>query len=263
MRKIVIVTGLFFITSLLVSVGSIFYLFMHDEIERSGEKSVLSKEVKYEPVSFSPSLSPSPSPTQPITPTPAAHLPSEVNWDVPFTPQAPHANWVLPYKEFCEEAAVLMVASYVRNKNIPSPEYARNKMLEIKEYEEKVFGYYKDTTATETARILTDYYQISEVELIEAPEVKEIKKALAENKLVIVPAAGRMLGNPYYTPPGPLYHMLVIKGYTDDGRFIVNDSGTKRGAGFLYDQETVMSAIHDWRDDGNIKEGRKVVIVVG
>ena len=43
------------------------------------------------------------------------------------------------------------------------PEFAEEKMLEIKAFEEKRFGYYKDTTAEETAIILREMYKIEKV----------------------------------------------------------------------------------------------------
>ena len=56
--------------------------------------------------------------------------------------------------------------------------------------------------------------------------------------------------------------MLVIKGYTKDGRFITNDPGTRRGANYLYDPNIVLNAIHYW-NGGDVKNGKKAVIVVG
>lgn len=193
----------------------------------------------------------------------SGELPSEINLAVPFTPQAPHANWSLPYKEFCEEASVLMAASYINKQKIPTPEFADAEMLKIRDFEVKRFGYYEDTTAEETAAIIREYYQYDRVKVLVNPTVENIKQAVAGGQLVIMPAAGRLLGNPYFTPPGPLYHMLVIKGYTKDGRFIVNDPGTRRGADFTYTPETLMNAMHDWRADGVIELGRKAVIIVG
>ena len=35
--------------------------------------------------------------------TPKKPLPAEINLKVPFTAQAPHANWELPYGEACEK----------------------------------------------------------------------------------------------------------------------------------------------------------------
>lgn len=187
---------------------------------------------------------------------------SEVNLAIPFTSQAPHANWDLPYQEFCEEASVLMAASYILGQNITGPDDAAAKMLEIKAFEEERFGYYEDTTAEETAVILREYYGLKDVQVVYDPTIARIKEDVALGRVVIVPTAGRMLPNPYFHQPGPLYHMLVIKGYLSDGRFITNDPGTRRGADFLYDPQALLNAVHDW-NGGNVSEGRKVMIVVG
>ncbi|MBI4049633.1 MAG: C39 family peptidase [Candidatus Doudnabacteria bacterium] len=189
-------------------------------------------------------------------------LPPEVNLAVPFTSQAPYANWELPYQEFCEEASVLMAASYLFNRGIASAAYADAELLKIKDWEVQTFGYYKDTTAEETAKILEDYFDISKVKLAYNPTLTQIKQAVAAGKLVLVPAAGRMLPNPNYRSPGPLYHMLVIKGYTKDGRLITNDPGTRKGADYVFESNDVMNAMHDW-NDGDVNNGQKVVIVVG
>lgn len=189
-------------------------------------------------------------------------MPSEINLDVPFTIQAPNANWDEIHKEFCEEASVLMAASYVQGLDIPDPAYADSKMFEIKTFEEQKFGYHKDTTAEETAQILREFYGIEEVKTLYDPTIENIKKALSEKKVIIVPAAGRQLGNPYFRQPGPIYHMLVVKGYTADGRFITNDPGTRRGADYIYNADIIMNAIHDW-NDGDVDSGQKVVIIVG
>ena len=70
-----------------------------------------------------------------------------------------------------------------------------------------------------------------------------------------------MLGNPYYKQPGPIYHALVLKGYTKDGKFITNDPGTKRGADYLYDPQVILNAMHEW-NSGDVEHGRKMAIVV-
>jgi hypothetical protein len=89
-----------------------------------------------------------------------------------------------------------------------------------------------------------------------------MKKYLAKRKPIIVPAAGRMLGNPYFTAPGPLYHNLVLTGYDGD-TIITNDPGTKRGKDYKYDIGTLYGAIHDFtgnKDD--IEKGRKAMIIL-
>jgi len=189
-------------------------------------------------------------------------LPKEINLKIPFTSQAPHQNWEFPYKEFCEEASVLMAASYAKNRPISGSDDADAKMLDIKDFEEKKFGFYEDTNAEETAVILREYFELSKVSVVENPTAKDIKTALAGGKAVIMPFAGRQLGNPYYQQPGPLYHMMVIKGYTKEGDFITNDPGTRRGADYIYSSDVIIKANHDW-NNGDVDNGRKVMIVAG
>jgi len=193
---------------------------------------------------------------------PEAALPAEVNLAIPFTSQAPHQNWDLPYQQFCEEASVLMAASYVKGKVIAGPDDADAKMLAIKNFEETKFGYYEDTNIEETALILRDYFGLANVKTISDPNSEEIKKALAEGKAVILPLAGREIGNPNYRQPGPLYHMLVVKGYTKSGNLITNDPGTRKGADYVYKPEVLLNAVHDW-NGGNVDTGRKVMIIIG
>lgn len=197
-----------------------------------------------------------------VAPTPTDTPVPEINLDIPFTSQAPHRNWDLPYKEFCEEASVLMAISYVKGLAIPNADFANARMLEIKSFEEKRFGYYEDTSTEETAAIIKEFYKFPAVKVVANPSITDIKLALSQGKAVIVPAAGRQLGNPYYTQPGPLYHMLVIKGYTRDGKFITNDPGTRRGADFIYEPDVLWNAIHDW-NNGDVDKGKKVMLIVG
>ena len=87
-----------------------------------------------------------------------------------------------------------------------------------------------------------------------------MKEELSKGHIIIAPFAGRQLGNPFYSNEGPLYHMMVIKGY-DEKHFITNDVGTKRGQIFIYPYKTIMPAMHEWNDtDMNL--GAKKVIVM-
>jgi len=188
---------------------------------------------------------------------------TSINLAIPFTPQAPDGNWKPPFKEACEETSVYMVHAFfsgVKEGAITS-EMAENEIQKIVAFENNLFGYYEDTTAEQTATFaeLMFGYQ---TELIQNPTVEQIKAQLNLGRPVIVPAAGRLLGNPYYTAPGPIYHMLVIRGYTADGKFITNDPGTRQGKAYLYDFETFMNAIHDWNGGEEITQGKKVVLVL-
>ena len=223
--------------------------------ERAPETVLPTKEVV--PVPVKEEKAPISTPTE----TP---LPSEVNLKIPFTSQAPHQNWSEPYKEFCEESSVLMVQSYVKNQPIANADDADAKMLAIRDFELKRFGYHEDTTAEETAAILKEFYGMDKVEVVANPTLLDIKAALAGGRAIILPLAGRRIGNPYYHQPGPLFHMLVVKGYTKKGDLITNDPGTRRGADFIYKADVLLDALSDWNHRTNdIAPERKVMIVVG
>ncbi len=203
------------------------------------------------------------SPTISASATPAPTVLASINLDVPFLSQAPHMVWDADHEEFCEEASTLMAASYITgDHSVTDPDVAEAGLQRIKTWELATFGYFKDTTAGETARILREYFSIAAVQVVADPTEAQIKAWVAQGKVVLVPAAGRQLGNPNFKSPGPLYHMLVIKGYTAGGRFITNDAGTRKGADYIYDASVVMNAMHDW-NGGDVDHGAKVVIVVG
>ena len=178
---------------------------------------------------------------------------------VPFTSQAPLADWNMPYQEACEEASMIMVAEFLQGNNrmrIPIEE-ADNLILELVAWEAK-HGYKVDLTAQEVASVLMERYGIqAEAVPYNAAMIREELKA---GRPVIIPAAGRLLGNPYFTPPGPLYHMLVIKGYEVD-EFITNDPGTRRGENYRYTESVLSYAVHDW-NGGEVESGEQLMIII-
>ena len=206
-------------------------------------------------------IQPSSAPALNGQPSIITSLPPSINLGVPFTPQAPFANWDEVHEEACEEASLLMVARYKKGGTIDSPSDAEQELFKLVDFENKIFGYYKDTTAEETARVGREYYGFKKTRVIYEFTVDTIKRELAAGNPIIVPAAGRELGNPYFTSPGPLYHMLVIRGYTSDGKFITNDPGTRRGEEYTYKFDILMNAIHDW-NGGDVVNGKKVIIVL-
>ena len=187
-----------------------------------------------------------------------------LNLAVPFTSQAPTADWSQPYQDACEEASVLMVREfYAGNKSSTIASAMANKaILDLVARENKLFGYFIDTTVAETAQFAESMYGYAKSEIIENPTIDQIKTYLNQGNPVIVPAAGQLLKNPYFTAPGPVYHMLVIRGYTKDKKFIVNDPGTKRGKEYLYSFETIMNAMHDWNKNGDVLQGRKAILIL-
>ncbi len=192
---------------------------------------------------------------------PTSSLPSEYNLAIPFTSQAPLGVWDAVHEQTCEEASVFMVAQYFQQKpaGLISANGAEEELQRIIKFEDALFGYNEDTTASETALVIENYENLS-TELVMNPTKDQIEQALVAGFPVIVPAAGQQLGNPYFKTPGPLYHMLVVKGYTAEG-FITNDPGTRHGADYVYPFETLLAANHDW-NGGDVTLGDRVMIIV-
>jgi len=186
--------------------------------------------------------------------------PSAINWDVPFTSQAPFANWDEVHKEACEEASILMVLRYFSGDPFESEEEADAALDEVLAANEAM-GFAVDTTADQVRMLLLSLDPSLSASLIRNPSVDTLKAVLGDGALVIVPASGTALGNPYFRVPGPRYHMLVLRGFTDDGYVITNDPGTKRGEEFVYRWDVLMDAMHDW-NGGAVESGEKVVVVV-
>jgi len=189
-------------------------------------------------------------------------FPAEFNLAVPFTSQAPFSNWDEVHEETCEEASVYMVHMYYEGEpeGQIDPSAAEAELMRIVDFENALFGFYKDTTAEQTAIFTEQLYGYERVDVLQDPTAEEIKAHVAAGRPVIIPAAGRLLGNPYFSGIGPIYHMVVVRGYTDE-TFITNDPGTRRGEEYVYDIDTLMFAMHDW-NGGDVTNGAKVAIVI-
>ncbi len=189
-------------------------------------------------------------------------LPDELNLDVPFTIQAPEQNWDMPYEEACEEASITMVDAYYHGQTDRLPiDLAKRTILDLVDYENKTFGDFKHTTVAQTGKMAMDFFKLPDARSIPVKSANDIKRLLANGFPVIVPAAGRELGNPNFKTPGPIYHMFVIKGYTKDGMFITDEPGTRKGHDFVYSYDTVMNAMHDY-DATDMDKGAKVVLIL-
>ncbi len=183
---------------------------------------------------------------------------NEFNLAVPFMVQAPLGDWNLPYQEACEEAAVIMVNYYWQGKDL-SADLAAQEIIDLVAWEETNKGDYKDTTIAETARLVEEYWGY-ETRVIDNPTVDLIKELIKQGYPVIAPFAGQEIGNPFYSGQGPLYHMMVIKGYQGDD-FITNDPGTRRGADYIYDAAHLLAVMHDW-NFGQVATGAARILVI-
>lgn len=233
-----------------------------DEIaQTSDKKQASSLEAKYSFEAANPisALEPSSPVSKSLLPV-TLSLFHPMNLAVPFTSQAPHMNWDWPYGEACEEASAIMVDAYYKKYSF-TPESADEAIKKLVAWQEKTFGYFEDTNAEEVARMLREYFGYARVELDTDISMENIARHLQAGRPIILPAAGRLLPNPNFKVPGPLYHMLVIKGITKDGLIITNDPGTRKGYNFTYKLSDLFNAAHDW-NRGDVYKGRKVMVVV-
>ncbi|MCX6796787.1 MAG: C39 family peptidase [Candidatus Falkowbacteria bacterium] len=185
---------------------------------------------------------------------------------VPFTPQAPFGEWQDPrQQDGCEEASMLMAISWARGEKL-SREQAKQEILAIAEFEKATYGSFIDTDVDDTVqRIAKDYFKYEQARAVRNINIADIKNELVKGNVVLVPADGRKLGNPNYTPPGPARHMLVIRGYDQTKKeFITNDSGTRKGEGYRYDENILFKAIVNYPtgDHEPLKQEEKAMIVV-
>lgn len=188
-------------------------------------------------------------------------IPDKIFIKVPFVSQAPFGKWDLRHEEACEEASLLMVKYYLDEKTL-NKEIAEKEIQKMIDFEIKKYGDFKDSNAREIVKLGEDFYGIKNLKVIYDFKKEDLKKYLAKGKPMIVPVAGRMLGNPNFTPPGPLYHNLVLVGYAGN-IIITNDPGTRKGESYEYATDILYQAIHDFTGKKeDIQKGRKAMIVL-
>jgi len=188
-------------------------------------------------------------------------LPKKVFINVPFTTQAPFATWDVYHEDACEEASVIMVKYFLDKKEL-TKEIAEDEIHRVIKFEMDNYGTYIDTNAEQMIDTASRFYGIKNMKAIYDFKKEDIKKYLAKGKPIIIPVAGRLLFNPNFKAPGPLYHALVMVGYDGD-KIITNEPGTRKGKSYEYDIDLLYNAIHDFpgkKED--IEKGRKAMIVL-
>lgn len=189
----------------------------------------------------------------------SAAIPLEFILKVPFTVQAPFANWDATHEEACEEASLIMLNHYLNHTLIDSPSTADKEILDMISWE-NTHNYKVDVTLQQLSEIADKYYGLKSGRIISDATVDNIKAEIFAGHPLIVPAAGKLLANKNFRNSGPNYHMLVIIGY-DQTDFITNDPGTRNGKGFRYKFDNLLSATHDW-DSNRITNGRRAMLVL-
>jgi hypothetical protein len=183
-----------------------------------------------------------------------------INLNVPFTSQAPLSDWSQPWQDACEEASILMVDYYYQNKSLPAKEEVSKLLKDMVDWQEKNWsGHYNLSTAqvAEYVKFTFNY----DTEIIENLTSEKLKFYLDKGQPIIIPADGKKLANPNFKNGGPVYHMLVVKGYVGDN-FITNDPGTRLGADFIYSSENLLDSIADWNQKESQSTGPKNGLII-
>ena len=191
--------------------------------------------------------------------------PQKILLDVPFTSQAPFGEWKNPvFQNGCEEAAVLMATYWLNGKTITRT-IAEEEIQKITALEKNMYADVPNLSATDTAHLLVNYAQYQDVVVYENITRFDILRELNKKNLIIVPVNGQMLKSPYYTPPGPSEHILLVVGYNPFTKeFIVHDPGTYRGKGLHVSQEILERALNNYPtgQGESLRSSQKIMIVV-
>lgn len=165
--------------------------------------------------------------------------------DIPFTSQAPFSEWWnIIFQEGCEEAATIMAIAWATDKPAILADDANTQILSIADYEQKEFWTHMHASIYDIATTMSDYLWFYDHRVVENISKTELIQLLRDWHIVMVPTSGRALKNSYYTPPGPRNHIVLIIGYDSiNSEFITNDSGTKNGASYRYDEDLIYDAI--------------------
>jgi len=120
--------------------------------------------------------------------------------DVPYTVQAPYANWDI-HEESCEEAAVLMVHDYLEgikySGTLIDKATANSAMIIMKNWQVANYGKEPDLTVSAIGQFAKDYYGYSYV-YKESITSGDIKIAITEGYPFIFPVITHALQNPTY-----------------------------------------------------------------
>lgn len=152
-----------------------------------------------------------------------------------------------------------MISSFYADDPIKRDE-AVKRIREIMAVKKEKIKVSKDESLATIAELIEDLDLPWTTQLVNDPTVEDLTLELHAGRPIIVPLYAPTLGNPYYENGGIEYHVLVLTGYDDvQGEFVVNDPGTRRGAGLRFPYATFMNAIHNL-DTKNYTAGKKAVL---
>jgi len=165
--------------------------------------------------------------------------------EVPYSVQAPFANWGI-HDESCEEAAALMYHYFLEGQTtfggstvIPK-QTANDEFLKMKDWQVKSYGKEPDLSIEAMGKFMKEYYGHN-YKTFKNITAEDIKREVSAGHPVVVPVMTHSLNNPYYGRENS-YHVLLIKGYKAEG-VITNDAGVKEGENYFYTWDTLFKAI--------------------
>lgn len=188
----------------------------------------------------------------------ATILPQEKIIECQFYPQAPRANWVQPYEDYCEEATVIIWVNCMNEQTVDLKTFEWE-LSDIDHYFTTNFWKSHDQNIDQMAQAIAEQYTWI-TQIVEEPTFDDLKQAVAKWYVIIVPLDGRQLKNPHYRNWGPDYHALLVVGYKWD-KVVTHDVGTSHWAYYEYDKDVFFNAIHDL-DRKNITNGKKRFLII-
>ena len=158
-----------------------------------------------------------------------------------------------------------MALAWARGTQLTLQEAKKN-IIALSNFEEKKYGTFVDTSPRDTeTRLFKAYFNYTATSIKTITSIRDMTNEIDKRHILLVQVDGRILKNPYYTQPGPEYHMLVVHGYDPDKKeFITNDPGTRRGKNFRYPAGRLFDALNDYPTGNHAKRkgAQKNMIVV-
>lgn len=154
-----------------------------------------------------------------------------------------------------------MVEFYLRQSDL-SPNNADIEINYLVQLEERR-GWGVDISSQQVATLAAQTYRRNyKIYTGNDVTIATMKSLLAKGYPIILPVAGRDLGNPNFQGEGPPYHMIVLTGYNENS-FYAHDPGTQFGAHYEYPQDVIQNAIHEWTGSKEtVYEGGKAMLVL-
>lgn len=187
-----------------------------------------------------------------------AVLPAQVSLEVPYVSEAPDSNWTGPWKNGCEEAAIVMVERFYKQQKEVGVADARAALLHLFNFQDQRWGSNANSDAARTADIANSL-RLFRAHVVTSPTLEDIKKELVAGRPVITMHRGFDLGNKNipFLATGSSYHTLVVTGYDDAAQeFITHDDGDmKAGRGRRYAYSVLMNSLHDYNYISKLADG--------